>query len=86
MIDVVKALAKKKGCTTAQVALAWVHAKGDDIFPIPGTKRRRYVEENVGAVDVMLSTEDIAGLEAALPPNVAGGTRYPEASMARIHL
>ena len=86
LIDVVKAVAKDKGCTTAQAALAWVHAKGADVFPIPGTKRRRYVEENVAAVDVVLTAQDIAGLEAALPPNVAGGTRYPEASMARIHL
>ena len=86
LVDVVKTLAKEKGCTTAQAAIAWVHAKGDDVFPIPGTKRRRYVEENVAATDVVLTADEVARLDAALPPNVAGGTRYPESSMARIHL
>ena len=86
LIETVRALADGKNCTTAQVALAWAHAKGDDVFPIPGTKRRRYVEENAAAIDIQLSAEEIAALEAALPPNVAKGTRYPEASMARIHL
>ena len=86
LIDVVRKLAGQKNCTTAQIALAWAHAKGDDIFPIPGTKRRRYVEENAAAVDIRLMADEITALEAALPPNIARGTRYPESSMARIHL
>jgi aryl-alcohol dehydrogenase-like predicted oxidoreductase len=70
-------LAAGKHCTPAQLALAWLLAKGEDIVPIPGSKRRSRVEENVGAADVSLSVEDAAALDAIAPPGVAAGERYP---------
>ncbi len=69
-------LARRKGATPSQVALAWILHQGDDLVPIPGTKRRRYLEENAGAVDVALSAEELAALEAALPGGRAAGERY----------
>ena len=84
-VDAVAAVARDKGCTTAQVALAWVLAQGDDIVPIPGTKRRWYLEENLGALDVALSSEDLGRLDRAVPPGAAAGTRYPAAQMAAVH-
>lgn len=60
-------LAKKKGCKAGQLALAWVHHQGDDVFPIPGTKKLKYLEENIAAFDVKLSKEEMAELEAAVP-------------------
>ncbi len=69
----------------SQVALAWVLSRGDDVVPIPGTKRRKYLEENVGAVDVTLDERDIARLEGGFPPGVAAGFRYPEAQL-KTHL
>lgn len=77
-------LAKKKGCTQAQLALAWIHAKGFDIFPIPGPKRRSYLEENIAAVDVRLSPAEVGAIEAAIPWHEIRGTRYPESSMSRL--
>jgi aryl-alcohol dehydrogenase-like predicted oxidoreductase len=77
----VEEIAKAKGCTAAQLALAWVLAQGDDVVPIPGTKRRQYLEENLGALSVRLSAEDLARLDAACPPGAAAGPRYPEAMM-----
>ncbi len=74
-------LAKQKGCSTTQLALAWVLAQWDGIVPIPGTKRRTYLEENLGALDVVLSEKDIASIDAIAPKDVAAGTRYPEALM-----
>jgi aryl-alcohol dehydrogenase-like predicted oxidoreductase len=71
-------LAREKGCTLAQLALAWLLAKGPEIVPIPGTKSRTRLEENAGAVAVTLSTAEVTRLEAALPPGVAEGARYPE--------
>jgi aryl-alcohol dehydrogenase-like predicted oxidoreductase len=65
--------------TAGQLALAWVLAQGDDVVPIPGTKRRSYLEENVVAVAVQLSADDLARLEAIAPPGAAEGTRYPDA-------
>ena len=62
----------------AQIAIAWVLAQGDDIVPIPGTKQRKYIEQNAAAVDVKLSADEIALLSKAFPPNVTAGTRYPE--------
>src|SRR5262249_24632486 len=70
-------IASAKKCTPAQLALAWLLAKGADIVPIPGTKSRTRLEENVGAADVTLTPEDVAHIEAALPPGVAEGGRYP---------
>ena len=70
-------LAAAKGCTPAQLALAWVLARGEDIVPIPGTKRRSYLEENVRAVEIKLEAEDLAKLNAAFVPGATAGTRYP---------
>lgn len=81
LVAKVKDLAAKNGCTAGQLALAWVLAQGEDIVPIPGTKRRRYLEENVGALDVVLGKEQMAELAAIFPPGAASGTRYPEGMM-----
>jgi aryl-alcohol dehydrogenase-like predicted oxidoreductase len=83
-LDIVKkleTLAAKKGCTTSQLALAWVMAQGDHIFPIPGTKRIKYLEENVGALNVNFTKEELAEIDTIAPKGAAAGTRYPEASM-----
>jgi aryl-alcohol dehydrogenase-like predicted oxidoreductase len=80
----VREIAEQKGITPAQLALAWVLAQGDDLVPIPGTKRRKYLEENAAAIEVELSDEDLARIEAELPP--AAGERYDEAGMATVHL
>jgi aryl-alcohol dehydrogenase-like predicted oxidoreductase len=77
IVERIDALAEEKDATPAQIALAWVHAQGEDVVPIPGTKRPRYVEENVGALDVELSADDLASLEAA---GVAAGERYADMS------
>jgi aryl-alcohol dehydrogenase-like predicted oxidoreductase len=77
-------LAAEKHCTPAQLALAWLLAKGEEIVPIPGSKHRLRVEENVGAADVSLSSEDVAILDAIAPPGVAAGERYPPRSMATV--
>jgi aryl-alcohol dehydrogenase-like predicted oxidoreductase len=74
-------MARAKGCTAPQLALAWLLAKGDDIVPIPGTKRRRYLEANAEAADIVLSAREIADLEHAFPIGSAAGERYPAASM-----
>jgi aryl-alcohol dehydrogenase-like predicted oxidoreductase len=79
LVDAVRTMAAEKGVTPGQLALAWVLAQGDDVVPIPGTKRRAYLEENVGAAAVELSPEDLARLEAIAPPGAAEGTRYPDA-------
>ena len=81
LVDRVRTMAARKKCTPAQLALAWVLAQGDDIVPIPGTKRRKYLEENIGALDVVLDANDLAELDAAFPQDVAAGTRYTEAGM-----
>ena len=73
----VETLAKQKGCSPAQLALAWVLAKGEDIIPIVGTKRRKYLEENIGAVQLALSPEEIREIDEAIPPGSAAGDRYP---------
>jgi len=77
MVEAIDALAGARGCTSAQVALAWVHAQGTDLAPIPGTKRRRYLEENVGALDVELDDGDLARLDAL---DAASGDRYADMS------
>jgi aryl-alcohol dehydrogenase-like predicted oxidoreductase len=76
--QVVREIANEKGATPAQVAIAWLLAAGDDIVPIPGTKRRTYLEENVRAADLKLTREEIARLDAALPPGSTAGPRYNE--------
>ncbi|HYH70999.1 MAG TPA: aldo/keto reductase [Methyloceanibacter sp.] len=85
LVKKVKDLADAKGCTPAQLALAWVLAQGEDIVPIPGTKRRKYLEENVGALDVILTPEDLAQLDRILPPGAASGSRYPEPAMKALN-
>jgi len=81
----IEEIAASKGCTPAQLALAWVLAQGKDIVPIPGTKRRKYLEENVGAVDVKLTPEDLKRIDEVAPKGAAAGTRYPEAAMASVN-
>ena len=80
----VRDLAAKKGVTAGQVALAWLLHKGEDIVPIPGTKRRRYLEENVAAADVMLSADDLDALDRTLAPEQVAGPRYSERLMAQV--
>jgi aryl-alcohol dehydrogenase-like predicted oxidoreductase len=78
LVDVVNALAAAKGVTASQVALAWLLAKGEDVVPIPGTKRVRYLEENAAADDVQLTADDLRSLEEAFPVGAAAGDRYPD--------
>ncbi len=85
LVEHVTALAKQKGCTPGQLALAWVLARGEDLVPIPGTKKRAYLEENVGAQDVVLTQADLAAIDAFAPKGIAAGTRYPEAMMATVN-
>src|SRR4051794_40891289 len=80
LVDAVRELAAEKGVTPGQLALAWVLAQGDDVVPIPGTKRRSYLEENVGAAAVELTADDLARLDAIAPPGAAEGTRYPDSA------
>ena len=85
LVREVEAMAAEKGCTTAQLALAWVLAKGDDVVPIPGTKHRRYLDENIGALDVRLTAEDLQRLDEILPPGAAAGERYHAQGMATVN-
>lgn len=77
----VEEVAREKGCTSSQLALAWVLAQGEDIVPIPGTKHKNYLEDNVGAINVKLTSEDLRRLEEVFPHGAAAGTRYPEQMM-----
>ena len=83
LVDEVRALAEAKGATAGQVALAWLLAKGPDVVPIPGTKRRSYLAENIGAADVVLTSEELDRLEAVLPVGATAGERYPDMSTVR---
>jgi aryl-alcohol dehydrogenase-like predicted oxidoreductase len=85
LVEKIRALAAKKGCTPAQLALAWVLAQGGDIVPIPGTKRRRYLEENLAALDVRLTPEELAEIDSLLPRGAAAGSRYPEPGMRAVN-
>ena len=85
LVREVEAMAKEKGCTTAQLALAWVLAQGDDVIPIPGTKRVRYLDENIGALEVHLSDADLKRLDEILPPGAAAGMRYHERGMETVN-
>ena len=83
-LDLVKkleGLASKKGCTSSQLALAWVMAQGEHIFPIPGTKKMKYLEENIGSVSVKLTKEELLEIDTIAPKGVAAGLRYAEGSM-----
>ncbi|HYI04065.1 MAG TPA: aldo/keto reductase, partial [Reyranella sp.] len=82
----IEALAREKGCKPGQVALAWLLAQGPDIVPIPGTKRAERVDENLAALGVTLSADEVARLSSALPPGAAAGTRYPEGGMKGVYL
>jgi aryl-alcohol dehydrogenase-like predicted oxidoreductase len=84
-VEQVKALAAQQGVTASQLALAWVLAQGDDIVPIPGTKRRKYMEENAAAVDVTLPSNLVEKLKNIFPADAAAGDRYPEAMKALIN-
>ena len=84
LVDRLTEVAKEKGSTPAQLALAWLLAQGEDIVPIPGTKRRKYLEENVSATDLRLSSSDLARIEAAVPKGSAAGERYTPASQALV--
>ena len=81
----VEAIAKEKGCTAGQLALAWVMAQGEDIVPIPGTKRRRYLEENLGALEVKLTAAELKRIDEVAPKGVAAGLRYPEQMMSSVN-
>ncbi len=82
----VEQIAREKSCTPAQLALAWLLAQGDDIVPIPGTKRKKYLEENAQAVQVKLDANDLARIAEAAPPGAAAGERYPEEAMKRVNV
>jgi len=81
----VREIAQEKGCTPGQLALAWLLAQGADIVPIPGTKRRAYLEENVGALQVTLTPDDLRRIDAAAPRGAATGTRYPEHTLQAVN-
>ncbi|PYL64982.1 MAG: aldo/keto reductase [Verrucomicrobia bacterium] len=81
LVERVSEIAREKRCTPAQLALAWVLAQGNDIVPIPGTKRRKYLQENVGALDVDLTSEDLQRIDQVAPKDAFAGSRYPEAMM-----
>jgi aryl-alcohol dehydrogenase-like predicted oxidoreductase len=85
LVTLLERMAEQKHCTPSQLALAWLLYQGDDIVPIPGTKRVKYLEENVGAIDVVLTPEDLRRIDAIAPKGVAAGTRYPEAGMATVN-
>lgn len=85
MVDSLKAIAQRRGVTPAQLALAWVLAQGEDIVPIPGTKRRKYLEENLAAVDIVLSAAELQEISAAFPAEAVAGTRYPVPHMPRVN-
>ncbi|RZZ83656.1 aldo/keto reductase [Pseudoxanthomonas winnipegensis] len=85
LVDKVRALAEAKGVTASQLALAWVLAQGEDLVPIPGTRRIANLEENLGAIDLVLDAADLAAIDAVFPVGAAAGTRYPEQSMAAVH-
>ena len=86
LVDRIKAIAARKDCTPGQLVLAWLLAQGNDIVPIPGTKRVTYVEENAAAADVALSAADLAAIEQAVPAGAVAGLRYPEAQMKSVYV
>jgi aryl-alcohol dehydrogenase-like predicted oxidoreductase len=86
LVERVRRLAADKGVTPAQLAIAWLLAQGDDVVPIPGTKRRRYLEENLAALEVRLTPEDLAAIDEATPPDAVAGERYTPTMMARVNV
>ncbi|GMA51153.1 oxidoreductase [Alicyclobacillus contaminans] len=85
LVKLIETMAREKGCTPAQLALAWLLHRGEDIVPIPGTKQRGYLEENLKALEVSLSADDIARIERIAPKGVAAGERYPAHAMQTVH-
>ena len=85
LVDQVTQLARDKRCTAGQLALAWVLSRGPDIVPIPGTKRRTYLEENVAAAELVLTPAELAAIDAIAPLGAAAGLRYPEAAMSSLN-
>jgi aryl-alcohol dehydrogenase-like predicted oxidoreductase len=86
LVREIEAMAAGKGCTAAQLAIAWVRGRGDDIVPIPGTKRRAYLDQNIGALEVRLTQEELERLDRILPPGAAAGPRYHAQGMATVNL
>jgi aryl-alcohol dehydrogenase-like predicted oxidoreductase len=86
LVNKVKQLAKEAGVTSSQLALAWVLAQGEDIVPIPGTKRRKYIEENAAAGDISLAPQLVRSLQEIFPPDVAAGDRYVPAMKALVNV
>jgi aryl-alcohol dehydrogenase-like predicted oxidoreductase len=86
LVHRIEAIAKEKKCTPAQLVLAWLLAQGDDIVPIPGTKRKKCVDENLGALDVRLNAGDVTRISDAIPPDAAAGGRYPDAQLKAVYL
>jgi aryl-alcohol dehydrogenase-like predicted oxidoreductase len=84
LVAKIESLAKEKGATASQLALAWVLAQGKDIVPIPGTKRRKYLDENLDAANIQLSAQELREIDAIAPMGVAAGMRYPEHMMAKV--
>lgn len=85
LVEQIETLARQKGCKSSQLALAWVLAQGEDIIPIPGTKRRRYLEENIEAVAIELTPVERAELDSFFPPDAVAGSRYPEEMMRMLN-
>ncbi|HEY6955689.1 MAG TPA: aldo/keto reductase [Flavisolibacter sp.] len=85
LVHKIEEMAKKKNCSAAQLALAWVLAQGDNIFPIPGTKHIKYLDENMGALNVKLTAGELDEIDAIIPKGAASGTRYPEAMMGSVN-
>ena len=85
LVERVEEIARAKKCAPAQLALAWVLAQGNDIVPIPGTKRRKYLQENIGALDVNLTRDDLASIDEVAPHEAVAGARYPDWAMAMVN-
>jgi aryl-alcohol dehydrogenase-like predicted oxidoreductase len=85
LVERVEEIAKRKRCSSAQLALAWLLAQGDDVVPIPGTKQRRYVEENIRSLEIELTPADLERIDEVAPKGVAAGDRYHEAGMKTIN-
>jgi len=86
LVDRVEKIAREKGCTAAQLALAWLLAQGQDVVPIPGTKHRKYLDQNADSARVVLSAQELERINAAAPRGAASGLRYPESGMKRVNL
>ena len=85
LVKRVEEIAREKKCTPAQLALAWVLAQGHDMVPIPGTKRRRYLQENLGSLDVALTSKDLARIDEVAPHEAVAGARYPDWAMEMVN-